>query len=205
MNINQINEEFKTFLNKQKLQERDRTFDDFDCDSYEEIVHGEYGGSMYIVTMNEAYFVYSKGDYNLTKEGKFESYQDALKYIADDIIDREDPHEIEEQMDMGDFDIYDDYVQERIKSWIEDSYEDDEEYEESFKTPSTRRLKKKLKECSDRDTIVELARKYGDNITLKDILAKIRNVDEKLSDQERKSTSKFMKRIEKIEKEKKQK
>ena len=160
---------------------------------------------MYIVTMNDAYFVYSKDDYNLTKEGKFESYQDALEYIADDIINREDPHEIEEQMDMGDSDIYDDYVQERIKSWIEDSYEDEEDYDESFKTPSTKRLKKKLKECSDKNTIVELARKYGDNITLKDILAKIRNVDERLSDQERKSTSKFMKRIEKIDNKKKEK
>ena len=147
MNFKKLNEELSKYLNEklisnkrfhkkkseadrlqeQKLNERDRTFDDFDCDEYKEIVHGEYGGSMYIVTMNDTYFVYSKDDYGLTKEGKFESYQDALKYIADDIMDREDPYEIEEMMDMGDFDIYDDYVQKEIKSWIEDSQDDEDE------------------------------------------------------------------------------
>lgn len=121
MNIKKLNENLKRVLN-----ERNRTFDNLDYDSSDEIIYSTYGASVYIITKNDVYFVYSEDERGLTKEGKFKSYEDALEYIADDIINREDPYQIEEMMDMGDFDIYDEYVEKRIQSWIEDSQEDEE-------------------------------------------------------------------------------
>jgi len=180
MNIKQLNEKLQKFL---------EGYPDFDfADSEYQIdcnENSEWDPAYHMIEVDGKYAIFAAwftgGDYETDRRSKwFSSEEEALDYYHKELS--------MEPYDDGNYDDPDE------DDWLADDLDE-----------SQKRKLKENEQNTDKQQLIALARKYGDNITLKDILAKIRNVDERLSDQARKSTSKFMKRIEKVDRNKKEK
>lgn len=134
MNIKKLNEE----LDKLILQERDRTFDNYDYDDLEEIVYSKYGAGYYILTKGKQYRVYEVfHEYygtDISELGSFRTREKAINCICHCF----DGDDITEVYDHGDIQFYDSDVENyALQHAYFGEYEEEQEQKKSKKTYET--------------------------------------------------------------------